>query len=47
MYYRWILLAFSTKISRFAYHHRLSLPTLLYDCQRIDLSGLLSLDAFG
>jgi len=29
MYYRWILLAFPTKISRFAYYNRLSLPPLL------------------
>jgi len=47
MYYRWILLAFPTKISRFAYHRRLSLAALLYDCQQIDLGGLLRLDAFG
>ena len=37
----------STKISRFAYHHRLSLPPLLYDRQRINSSGLLRLDASG
>jgi len=47
MYCRWILLASSTKIPRFAYHHRFSLAALLYDRQRINPSGLLRLDAFG
>jgi hypothetical protein len=47
MYYRSILLVVLTKILHYLYQDYLSLPTLLYDCQRIDLCGLLRLDIFG